>query len=101
MAASCRQIVYWSREESDCRLRIFQPAYLTARAAVSITRATARGWEIWLDGVAGLEHGHLRPGAPGHPPRALGVERAVLGGEDGVARLVVPGGDSQLGVEGP
>src|SRR6266478_3567876 len=53
-----------------------------------------------VDGVARLEHGHLRPGALGHPPRELGVERAVLGGDDGVARLVAPGRGGQLGVEG-
>src|SRR5205807_5163834 len=53
-----------------------------------------------VDGVARLEHGHLRPGALGHPPRELGVKRTVLGSDDGVARLVAPGRGGQLGVEG-
>ena len=69
-----------------------------ARGCLDHSRDGARVGDV--DGVARLEHGHLRPGTLGHPPRDVGVERAVLGGDDRVARLVASGGSGQLGVEG-
>jgi hypothetical protein len=55
---SCDFIMHYIVVHLQCMRQIdvwrvtIQPAYLTARAAVSITRATARGWEMWTAWLA-------------------------------------------------
>ena len=46
-----------------------------------------------------MQDGHLDL-AVRHPPRDCWVKLPILGRNDRVARLIAPGGDSQLGVEG-
>ena len=50
--------------------------------------------------VAPPKDRHRRARAVGHSPRDCWVKLAVLCGNDHVARLIVPGGDGELGAEG-